>query len=221
MFKSIHPESARKFHDIEQNTDEWLGHRAKKVTGTSFGTLLSKKDSLGYTGTIKRIAVETLSGEPVETEFYGNKTTERGSNLEPLAIIEYESLMFCEVNNGGFFEFTNFVGVSPDGHYHRGNEFIGVEAKCPEYKKFIEYLLNPELLVEDYYTQVQGEIYGAGFDCVDLFAYYPGYKLVKVRVYPDEKFLFKLENEIELAKEEVNKLIETLKKHQINYKEEV
>ena len=218
MFKSIHPDSCRVFHDIEQNTDQWLGFRAKRVAGTTFSTVLSGKKTDGYIDTIKRIAVETLSGEPVETAFYGNKTTQRGHDLEPLALIEYERLMFCEVNRGGFFAFTDFVGVSPDGHYHRGNDFIGVEAKCPEYKKFIEYLLNPEELVNDYYTQVQGEIYGCGFAFVDLFAYYPGYNLVKVRVYPDEKFLFKLENEIELAKEAVNKLIEILKINRIDYK---
>jgi hypothetical protein len=216
MFKSIHKDSERKFHNIDQNTDEWLWLRSGKFTASSITDLLSGKKTKGYNDAIKRVAIERLSGEPVEDSFFGNGHTERGHELEPLAIKAYEDIMFSVVENGGFYEFTDWVGASPDGNMIDNGGRYGVEAKCPGYSQFLEYLFDHEKLAKKYMKQVQAQIYVCGFEWVDIVAYYPNYKIVKVRIERDDSYMQLIENEIELAKEAVNKLIETLKTYRIN-----
>jgi len=220
MFKSIHSDEKRVFHNVDQNTDEWLWLRSGKFTASSIKDLLSGKKTKGYTDTIKRVAIERLSGEPVESSFFGTAHTERGHELEPLALKAYEDLMFSVVDGGGFFEFTDWVGASPDGLMADNGGEYGFEAKCPCYSKFLEYLFDNEKLVKDYWKQVQAQIYTCGFEWVDLVAYYPGYKIIKVRVERDDEMMTLIENEIEVAKEAVNNMIEILKKHRIDYKGE-
>jgi len=220
MFKSIHPDSERVFHDVEQNTDEWLYLRSGKFNASSITDLLSGKKTKGYNDAIKRVAVERLSNEPVESSFFGNGYTERGHELEPLARKEYEDLTFSVVENGGFVQFTDWVGASPDGIMSDNSGIYGTEFKAPGYSKFLEYLLDPNQLLKDHYKQVQAQIYVCGFEWVDLVAYYPMYKLVKVRVERDDEFMSLIENEIEIAKEKVNELIEIIKTHRTDYEGE-
>lgn len=220
MFKSIHSDEERKFHNVDQNTDEWLWLRAGKFTASAITDLLSGKKTKGYTDTIKRVAIERLSGEPVESSFFGTGYTDRGHELEPLAIKAYEELMFSVVCGGGFFEFTDWVGASPDGVMNDNGGMYGVEAKSPGYSQFLEYLLDHEKLVKKYNKQTQAQIYACNFEWVDLIVYYPGYKLIKVRILRDDSFMTLIENEVEIAKEAVNALIETLKTYRIDYKEE-
>ena len=216
MFKSIHNEDQRKFHNVDQNTDEWLWLRSGKFTASSITDLLSGKKTKGYNDAIRRVAIERLSGEPVESSFFGNGYTERGHELEPLAVKAYEDLMFSVVYGGGFFEFTDWVGASPDGIMNDNGGTYGLEAKCPGYSQFLEFLLDNEKIAKKYMKQVQAQIYVCGFEWVDIVVYYPGYKAIKVRIERDDSYMTLIENEIELAKEAVNKLIETLKTYRIN-----
>jgi len=218
MYKSIHDKKERKFHIVEQNTDEWLRLRSGKFTASSISNLLMGKKTKGYLDTIKKCAVERLSSEPVETEFFGTGYTERGHELEFLAVKAYEELTFSTVDSGGFYEFTDWAGASPDGNIVEGDKNNGLECKCVGYKKFLDYIFNNELIKADYWKQVQAQIYVCGFEWVDIAVYYPNYRLLKVRIEPDEEMQTRIENEIELAKIEVEKLMEDIKKHRKDYK---
>ncbi len=59
------------------------------------------------------IAIEQITGNPI-TSNYSNDHMERGHEQEPIARGLYEQEMFCEVDNGGFFD-GGFIGCSPDG----------------------------------------------------------------------------------------------------------
>lgn len=106
----------RKFHDVPQNTDEWLELRLGKPTCSMFGTFMAnygkdfgdpaKREAL-------RIALERLTGKKAEHSF-SNDHTERGHEQEPLARMLYAEEHFAEVNNGGFFDCGEW-GDSPDG----------------------------------------------------------------------------------------------------------
>ena len=104
------------FHDIPQNTDEWLALRCAKATasnnalfmanyGNAFGEP-AKKYAL-------QIALERINGEKIDNGF-SNEHTERGHIQEPIALRLYEDVHYTQVSNGGFFD-CGLYGDSPDG----------------------------------------------------------------------------------------------------------
>lgn len=105
-----------KFHDIEQNTEEWFALRAGKLTGSGFGKIMANygksfgEPAKKYATTI---AVEQITGKPISSD-YSNDHMQRGHEQEPIARMRYEDEFFCDVSNGGFFD-CGLVGVSPDG----------------------------------------------------------------------------------------------------------
>lgn len=196
----------RVFHDIEQNTDEWMDLRKGKFTASSFKNLFAKKDTATYKKEVYRVAYEIVTGE--SPEFYMNDAMERGHELEPFARQEYEMQSFNDVTDGGFVELNKYVGCSPDG-------FIGadgiVQIKCPLFNTMIDYIKTQEV-PSDYRWQLQGELYVTGRSWCDFFAYHPSLKPVVVRVYPDEKMVKQLEEELEIAIKSVQELIKVIKK---------
>lgn len=104
------------FHNIEQNTDEWLALRAGKLTSSKLGVVMANYGKAFGEPAKKyavNIAIEQITGKPIPSD-YSNAHMERGHEQEPLARMRYEDEMFCDVTNGGFFE-SDFIGCSPDG----------------------------------------------------------------------------------------------------------
>jgi len=105
-----------KFHDIEQNTDEWMQLRCGKVTSSPIGKVMANYGK-AFGNPAKDMAVNTaieqITGKKIESS-YSNAHMERGHEQEPLANMLYQEEMFCDVANGGFFE-TDTVCCSPDG----------------------------------------------------------------------------------------------------------
>ena len=105
-----------KFYDVEQNSDEWFGLRAGRLTSSKLGTIMAKygqafgEPAKKYAVTI---AIEQITGQPIAST-YSNEHMDRGHEQEPIARMLYEEETFCDVSNGGFFG-SNFVGCSPDG----------------------------------------------------------------------------------------------------------
>lgn len=105
------------FHDIEQNTDEWLDLRVAKLTGSGAKTIMAnygKAFGEPAKKLAKTIAREMVTGKRSLTESYSNAHMERGHEQEPIARTLYESQTFVDVSNGGFFDCGN-LGCSPDG----------------------------------------------------------------------------------------------------------
>ena len=75
------------FHDVEQNTDEWLQLRAGKLTGSSVGSVMANFGK-AFGDPAKRlavnIAVEQLRKEPLISD-YTNEHMDRGHAEEPIA----------------------------------------------------------------------------------------------------------------------------------------
>lgn len=104
------------FHDVQQNTDEWMGLRCGKVTASNFGAFMANFGK-GFGEPAKRyalqIALERITGRKAEVGFT-SEHTERGHEQEPVARLLYERETFCDVLNGGFFDCGDW-GDSPDG----------------------------------------------------------------------------------------------------------
>ena len=104
------------FHEVEQNTDEWLGLRVGKLTSSSLATVMANYGK-AFGDPAKKLAVSIAIGQitgQIQSGGYSNAHMERGHIEEPIARELYERDTFCEVLNGGFYD-AGFVGCSPDG----------------------------------------------------------------------------------------------------------
>lgn len=104
------------WHDVPQNTDEWIALRLGKVTCSKFGTFMANEGK-AFGDPAKdyalQIALEIATGKKAENGF-SNEHTERGHEQEPIARMMYEEENFVDVSNGGFFD-CGAYGDSPDG----------------------------------------------------------------------------------------------------------
>lgn len=104
------------FHDVQQNTDEWMALRTGKVTASNFGCFMANEGkAFGEPANryALQIALEICNGKKAEVGFT-NDHTDRGHEQEPLARMLYEEAYFEDVGNGGFFDCGDH-GDSPDG----------------------------------------------------------------------------------------------------------
>lgn len=105
-----------KFHDVEQNTDDWMALRLGKPTASNFGCFMANYGK-AFGEPAKRyalqIALERLTGKKAEHGF-SNDHMERGHEQEPIAKMLYAEEHFADVLNGGFFDCGDY-GDSPDG----------------------------------------------------------------------------------------------------------
>lgn len=179
------------YHDIQQNTEEWLRLRLGKFTASMFKDIMAKDTTAGYSNVIYQAVYERLTGEI--TENYTNEWMERGKELEPEARLWYE-LNYNEVSNGGFF-CDDWVGASPDG-------LIGadglIEIKCPKPSTHIQYLMDNEL-PSIYRWQVQGQLYVTDRKWCDFVSYHPKLKPLIIRVNRDEQIITELRKKLSLA----------------------
>jgi len=104
------------FHDVEQNTEEWLALRLGKATASNFACFMAN-DGKSFGEPAKKyavqIALERINGTRKENGF-SNEHMERGHEQEPIARLLYEEEKFVTVDNGGFFSCGEY-GDSPDG----------------------------------------------------------------------------------------------------------
>lgn len=104
------------WHDVEQNTDEWMQLRNGRVTMSSAGKFMANEGK-AFGDPAKeyalQIALEILTGKKAEFGF-SNDHMERGHAQEPVARMLYEEENFVTVTNGGFFDCGDY-GTSPDG----------------------------------------------------------------------------------------------------------
>jgi len=104
------------WHNVEQNTPEWELLKLGKASSSSYAKFMANygkpfgEPAHRYA---LQIALERVTGRKAEHSFK-NDDMERGHEQEPLARMIYEEMFFCEVTNGGFFDFGEY-GDSPDG----------------------------------------------------------------------------------------------------------
>jgi len=105
-----------KFHDVEQNSDEWFEMRGGRLTSSKLPVIMANfgkafgEPAKKYAA---NIAIEQITGAAIPSD-YSNSHMERGHEQEPLARMLYEESTFTDVSNGGFYG-SDFIGCSPDG----------------------------------------------------------------------------------------------------------
>ena len=192
------------FHNIEQNSPEWFELRKGKFTASTFKDLFMKETTQGFQDALYKVAYERLTNESPES--FSNEWMQRGSELEPEAREWYELETYNKVHNGGFFEYSDWIGASPDGLI--GDDGL-IEIKCPKYSTMIGYLIYNGL-PKAYEWQVHGQLWVADRQWCDFVAYHPKLQPLIIRVERskerDIELLSKLADAIQETQEIINKL---------------
>jgi hypothetical protein len=139
--------------DIPQGEYEWHCLRLGMVTGTSLKSALGSpkvQETLMY-----KLISERMTA-PQITEL-NSPAVVRGIEMEPIArkAVQVETgIEFVETGMLLSDEIPGFA-LSPDAIYEEGGKVVGgLEIKCPDSKKHIEYLINGKL-PKEYADQVK------------------------------------------------------------------
>lgn len=173
-----------KWHDVEQNSEEWDALRTGKITSSGFNAIMANYGkSFGETAKkyALKLALERIKNRKSEYN-YSNAHMERGHDQEPIARMLYEDLYFTEVSNGGFFD-CGFYGDSPDGLV--GNDGV-IEIKSvietTHYANIKRGAIDPS-----YKWQVIGHLDCSGREWCDFISYCADFpevsQLIVYRVY--------------------------------------
>lgn len=136
--------------NVEQGSYEWHVLRQGKVTGTTL------KSALGTPKVQQTLRYKLIAERMTEPQIDDINTPAiaHGKELEPLARKAASELLGLEFDEVGMLIDGDF-GLSPDGVFFESGEVVGgIEIKCPNSKKHIEYLMLDEIPSE-YLHQVK------------------------------------------------------------------
>ncbi len=158
----------RKFHSVDQNTEEWHELRRGKPTSSNFATILANAPKAFGNPAIQyaqRVAIEGKTNVTIET--FQNDWMEKGLELEQDAREAYQMATFTDVLPGGFAELDRF-GSSSDGLVGPGM----IEIKCPKYSTHFDSLVKGGY-DSKYQWQMRGQMWVYDKPWVDFVSYCP------------------------------------------------
>ena len=193
-----------KLHTMEQGSEEWLKIRCGKVTASHFSDVMSKGQ--GRKTYMLKLAAERATG--VVQPSFKNEAMQWGNDQEPFARACYEQVTGNKVEQVGFVEHSDYVGVSPDGLV--GSDGL-VEIKCPNPSTHIGYIESGKLPAK-YKAQVQGQMWACDRAWCDFVSYDPrngdnGYFCV--RVERDRKYIGELVAALDKFVDELKEIVKT------------
>jgi len=187
-------------HQCEQGTVDWRKVRAGKLTGSNAQTIATNGKGL------ETLCLETCAEKfcSIVEQGYTNEAMQNGVDLEATARSLYELENDVTVEQVGFIERDEFVGVSPDGLI---NEDGGIEIKCHGAKEHLRLLVGGEI-DKKYWWQCQMFLLVTGRKWIDYVAFNPNFTRDKhiVRIEPDQEAFEKLEAGIEKGIELIKEL---------------
>lgn len=196
--------------DIPQGSPEWLELRRGIVTCSELDCLLvDGKDATGLGAGaftyMNTIIGEIITGESSEA-FGGNRHTERGHELEPVARELYESRFDVTAEQVTII-LNHGVGYSPDALVG-SDGLIEIKTKLP--KEQVAVIVGGEV-PREHKPQCQGALWVSEREWIDFISYWPGMPLFVKRMYRDEAMIRKLiqKSKIfhEVMSERLNKVI--------------
>jgi hypothetical protein len=193
--------------DVQQNTPEWFQARCGLPTASNFQCLMAESaDRKGRATYLRQVAGEILTGIPSES--FKNAAMDRGHAMEPEAREMYAFMHDCEPVQVGFVR-NGRKGWSPDS-------LIG-SSGCLEIKTQAPHLLI-ETIEKDVFpgvhkAQTQGGLLVGDLEWIDLVVFYTGMPLFEKRAVRDVAYIAKLSREIDLFNEEVDELVEKIRRY--------
>lgn len=183
-----------------QGTDDWHGVREGIPTASCFGKILTAstlKPSSSQRDYLNQLVAESVGAFE---RWGGNAATERGHELEDMAVAYYEIIEDVDAEEVGFVwrDESKVVGVSPDRLI---GENGGLEVKCPGGKKHVANVLGGKVPSE-HLAQVYGCLWLTGRQWWDFISYHTEFEkqLIVRTTADDEKYVawrFQWEPELE------------------------
>lgn len=136
------------YREVEQGTEQWLGLRKWKLTGSTIKTILGitvKRSPKGYE-TAYQLLADTHLDLSDEEDLSARQILQRWHDLEPDARERYENMTGIEVEEVGFVEKNSYLWLSPDGLINTNTTqkpkyTRAIEIKCPLWKNFVKYVI--------------------------------------------------------------------------------
>lgn len=181
---------------VQQGSAEWLRARMGKPTASEFHRLIRPKKWEPTKSETRRAYLIHLLTELILDEPMAGVTVaamEHGHYWEPKARAAYEMFTGYDVTESGLVMNDNQTwAASPDSFVEQDGL---LEVKSPFNSSIhVEYMMRPDSLREEYFVQVQGQLFVCERKWTDLISYHPALPMVKVRVLPNEEFQAKLES---------------------------
>jgi len=188
--------------DCLQRSPEWFAARAGRLTGSVAADILGKLRSGGESAARRdlriQLAVELLTGTPMEQTGFTSAAMQRGIDVEPIARGAYEARTGNIVRTTGFVIRDDLmVGCSLDGDIRA---FEGIlEIKCPKSATHCGYL-KEQRLPPEYLAQVTHNLWITGAQWCDFVSWDdrmpPGLEYFSIRVPRDTSALAAYEVEV-------------------------
>ena len=184
-------------HQLEQNSDEWGKMRCSIPTAAKASKLITSKGepSKSLHAYAMELAGNLYAGEDVAA-WEGNIYTERGLEIESSARLAYEFTNNVSVDEVGFVsDDKQTYGCSPDGLV--GAEGL-VEFKClpKNHIKALLYYHKYKNTPPEYYPQCQMQLFVCERAWNDLMFYQDHLPHLTIRIFRNEVFIEKLEEQI-------------------------
>jgi hypothetical protein len=181
--------------ELEQGTEAWHLARMGIVTMSELQCLLVNGKGPGGFGAgaityMNQLIGERITDEPADA-FQGNRHTERGHSLEPMARELYTERYGLELEQVGII-LNHGAGYSPDSLVG-SDGLVEIKTKLPKFQ--VEVLLGGEI-PREHAAQCQGGLWISEREWIDFISYYPGMPLFVKRAYRDEVMIRKISERV-------------------------
>jgi len=161
------------YTEIHQDHEAWHEMRSIKATASEFGKIFTGggKVSTQREPYMRKCAIAREFKMPT---WGGNRATDRGHELEPVARDLFRELSGLDVREVAFVEHENgLCGGSPDGLIYAPDDTLvsGLEIKCYNYDKHMG-ILSKRVLPTENKPQVHGAMFLAKVDSWQFMPYH-------------------------------------------------
>jgi hypothetical protein len=208
------PKSMLVILDMPQGSNEWFEARMGMPSASNFATVMADgRDggpSMTRTEYLYRLAGEIITEQPAE-ETFKSRAMERGKEMEPQAIADYERRKDVQIKRVGLG--INFSGLkrccaSPDGLVGFDG---GLETKTMKPELMIPLLEKGARMIPAHRAQVQGNMHVFERDHWDLKIFWPRMPDFTVRVHRDDGYIRELDDQIQRFNHDLKRLVERLR----------
>lgn len=195
-----------------QYSEEWWKSRCGCPSASRFNEIVTTTGELSKSREkyLYQLIVERHTGKCADNK-YASSSMKRGHQLEPEARDLFSFVQDVEVREVGFCfsDEQRRFGASPDGLFLD----TGLEIYCPEASSAGYCLLHPDeaITTAKKYQQIMGTMLVMGFDHYYFMSYYPGLNPLIIKVERNDKFIAKLETELESFCYSLAKCVQKLK----------